>query len=162
MAAVLAALCSMVLTAGPASAAAAAPAVHQATAASAGSGTVLTGPNGMSPLRPAPLGSSGVGDINCRAGLYPIVISPYLVSILGTASCPVPVLYLQIKVTLYWNDNVWGYGTQTSTQYVGATASGPCLGGDFFGEWEVDVLWPAGVTGPTYYFGYSPHILVTC
>jgi hypothetical protein len=157
VAAVLAALCTIGLISGPAGAAPARP--------DSGTGTVLATPKGMVPLRLTASSSGPVSPafaVTCYTGLFPMVITPYTVSVAASATCTKPMLWLELKVTLYRDDFPWGYGTQIGNQYVAATATGPCLGGDYFAELELDTVWPAGIVGPPDYFLFSGHIWVTC
>lgn len=75
----------------------------------------------------------------------------YRMSVVGSTTCSPAVTYLRMIVYLYWNGNAFGSGSATGTSYVTATANGPCLPGSWFGELDLEIIWPAGVTGPPTY-----------
>ncbi len=69
----------------------------------------------------------------------------------GSTTCTTPVTYLRMTIYLFLNGQAWGFDSVTGTSYITGTASGPCVSGDYSGEVNVEIIWPAGVTGPPSY-----------
>ena len=79
------------------------------------------------------------------------VVETYQMSVVGSTTCAPAVLYLHMTVYLYWNGEPMRAGSATGTSYVTSTVTGPCIAGTWFGELELSIIWPAGVTGPPTY-----------
>ena len=79
------------------------------------------------------------------------VVEGYQMTVVGSTTCSPAVLYLHMTVYLYWNGEPMRAGSATGTSYVTSTVTGPCIAGTWFGELDLSILWPAGVTGPPTY-----------
>jgi hypothetical protein len=86
--------------------------------------------------------------------------SGYRENINASTTCTKPVTFLRMQIYLFLNGGAWGYDSVTGTSYITGTASGPCLSGTYYGEVNVEIIWPAGVTGPPSYTATSQSITV--
>jgi hypothetical protein len=78
-------------------------------------------------------------------------VDGYQMYVVGSTTCTPAVLYLHMTVYLYWNGEPMRAGSATGTSYVTSTVTGPCIAGTWYGELELSIVWPAGVTGPPTY-----------
>jgi hypothetical protein len=76
----------------------------------------------------------------------------------ASTTCTKPVTFLREQVYLFLNGGAWGYDSVIGNSYITGTASGPCLSGTYSGEVDVEIIWPAGVTGPPSYTARSNSI----
>lgn len=84
----------------------------------------------------------------------------YRENIDGSTTCTKPVTYLRMQIYLFYNGMAWGYDSVVGNSYIRGTASGPCLSGNYSREVTVEIIWPAGVTGPPDYTTTSETINV--
>ena len=91
------------------------------------------------------------------------VVETYQMTVVGSTTCSRPVLYLNMTVYLYWNDLPARAGSATGTSSIPSTVSGRCIAGTWFGELDLSIVWPSGVTGPpTYTARTNPVVIDSC
>lgn len=150
--AIVAVLGAGLLVAGPADAAQSG--VAATSVQPAGAGSITRGASG-SQVAPA-LGP------NCFTHTPPLQLIDFDVVGASSVLCSVPMQLLEATYELKWNGIVVEQDIRTGSTGVGVGASSPCMPGTYSATLALDLKWPAGVNGPTFYTEDSGPLTTTC